>query len=77
MDKVLKHEMVPKHEVLPEKEAEELLKKYNISSAQLPIILITDPALKGLEVKNGDVVRVTRENPVTGRSYIFRLVATL
>ena len=77
MEKVLKHEMVPKHEVLSEKEADELLKTYNISSAQLPIVLITDPALKGLDVKNGDVVKVTRENRVTGTSYVFRLVATL
>jgi len=77
MEKVLKHEMVPKHEVLSEKEADELLNTYNISSAQLPIVLITDPALKGLDVKNGDVVKVTRENRVTGTSYVFRLVATL
>jgi len=74
MEKALKHVLVPKHEVLPEKEAEELLRRYNITKSQLPSILITDPALKGLNVNVGDIVRITRKNPVTGTSYAYRVV---
>lgn len=77
MKTALKHVMVPKHELLPEKEVEKMLKQLNVSRMQLPIILIADPALSGLDVKNGDVIRITRENPVTGTSYTFRLVSGL
>ncbi|MFQ5800132.1 MAG: DNA-directed RNA polymerase subunit H [Candidatus Hydrothermarchaeales archaeon] len=73
MEKTLMHDLVPKHEILPEKKAEKLLVKYNISSAQLPSILITDPAIKGLEVKSGDIIKITR-NAVTGTNYAYRVV---
>ncbi len=73
----LEHVMVPKHELLPEKEVDKMLKELNVSRIQLPTILIADPALQGLDVKNGDVIRITRENPVTGTSYAYRLVSGL
>jgi DNA-directed RNA polymerase subunit H (RpoH/RPB5) len=72
-----KHVMVPKHEVFPEKEVGQLLTKYNITREQLPSILIGDPALKGLDIKNGDIMKVTRENEVTGTSYVYRIVVSL
>jgi DNA-directed RNA polymerase subunit H len=72
-----RHVMVPKHEILPEGEAEELLKKYNITRGQLPSILVTDPALKGLEVKNGGIIRITRTDQVTGTSHAYRVVISL
>jgi DNA-directed RNA polymerase subunit H len=72
-----RHVMVPKHELLPEKEVKELLEQFNITKAQLPSILISDPALKGPDVKNGDVIKITRENPVTGTSYAYRVITTL
>jgi DNA-directed RNA polymerase subunit H len=75
-EKMLTHEMVPKHEVLQEKDANELLERYNITKAQLPIILFSDPALKGLETKIGDIIRITRVN-TTGTNYAFRLVMEL
>jgi DNA-directed RNA polymerase subunit H (RpoH/RPB5) len=53
------HILQPKHTKLNEKEAQELLKKYNISKSQLPKILITDSALpEGCNV--GDVIKVER-----------------
>lgn len=73
MEKKLMHDLVPKHEILPKKKTEELLVKYNITKAQLPSILITDPALKGLEVKRGDIIKITR-NAVTGTNYAYRVV---
>ncbi|RMF90376.1 MAG: DNA-directed RNA polymerase subunit H [Methanobacteriota archaeon] len=74
MKKTVQHELVPKHELLSKEEAEELLKRYNITRGQLPGILITDPALKGLEVENGDIIKITREDEVTGTSYAYRVV---
>jgi len=54
------HILQPKHLKLKEKEVIELLEKFNISKAQLPKILSSDPALsEGCEV--GDVIRVERK----------------
>jgi DNA-directed RNA polymerase subunit H len=53
------HILQPKHTKLNEKEAQELLKKYNISKSQIPKILVTDSALpEGCNV--GDVIKVER-----------------
>ena len=53
------HILQPKHTKLSEKEAQELLKKYNVSKSQIPKILITDSALpEGCSV--GDMIKVER-----------------
>ena len=54
------HILQPKHTKLNEKDTEELLTKLNISKAQLPKILSSDPALpEGCVV--GDVVKIERK----------------
>ena len=54
------HILQPKHTKLSEKEMEELLSKLNISKAQLPKILLTDPALPpGCQI--GDIVKIERK----------------
>jgi len=54
------HILQPKHSRLSEKEIEDLLGKLNISKAQLPKILSTDPGLpKDCEV--GDVIKIERK----------------
>lgn len=53
------HILQPKHSKLNEKEAQELLKKFNISKSQLPKILSNDVALpEGCVI--GDIVKVER-----------------
>ena len=54
------HILQPKHTKLKEKELEELLSKLNISKAQLPKILATDPCLPE-ECEVGDVIKLERE----------------
>jgi len=54
------HILQPKHIKLKEKEAQELLEKFNISKAQLPKILSNDPGLsEGCVV--GDIVKIDRK----------------
>jgi DNA-directed RNA polymerase subunit H len=72
-----RHFMVPKHEVLPNKEVDALLERFNVTLAQLPIIFFDDPALKGLEAKKDDVIKITRESPVIGMSFAYRVVTVL
>ncbi len=54
------HILQPKHSKLNEKQAEELLKKLNISKAQLPKILLSDIALpEGCNI--GEVIEIKRK----------------
>jgi DNA-directed RNA polymerase subunit H (RpoH/RPB5) len=54
------HILQPKHIKLSEKEAQELLKKLNISKSQIPKILVTDVALpEGCQI--GDIIKIERK----------------
>ena len=54
------HILQPKQIRLNEKDANEILQKFNISRAQLPKILSTDPALpEGCSV--GDIIKIERK----------------
>jgi DNA-directed RNA polymerase subunit H len=68
------HELVPKHEVMAKKEKEALLKKMGIRDRDLPKITSDDPALIGMEVKPGDVIRITRESQTAGHVFYYRVV---
>ena len=55
------HILQPKHSKLSGKDVDELLKKLNISKAQLPKILSSDAALpEGCNV--GDVIKIERKD---------------
>ena len=57
------HILQPKHIKLNEKETDELLKKLNVSKAQLPKILSTDSALpEGCSV--GDIIKIERKSGI-------------
>ncbi len=71
---VLKHVYVPKHEILPKKEADEILIRYNTKHGQLPFIFLSDPALRELGAKPGDIIRITRKSPTAGESVYYRYV---
>ena len=69
---VRKHILVPKHEKLSEKDKKELFDKYNVSLKELPKILKDDPAIDSLNVKEGDVIKITRNSPTAGKSVFYR-----
>jgi len=71
---VLEHELVPKHEVLSAEEAADLLRRYKISPTQLPSILSTDPVVKELGAKPGDIIKITRRSPTAGKYTYYRIV---
>ncbi len=66
------HVLVPEHSKLTKKEIQELLEKYNLSLNELPKIALTDPAIAGLNVKPGDVIKITRDSPTAGKSIYYR-----
>ncbi|MEM5812814.1 MAG: DNA-directed RNA polymerase subunit H [Candidatus Aenigmatarchaeota archaeon] len=71
---ILDNELVPKHEILSKEEEEELLKKYNTTKKHLPKILATDPIVKLIGAKKGDIIRITRKSPIAGEYYYYRVV---
>lgn len=71
---ITKHSVVPKHELLDEKQRDEALKRFGITLRQLPRILDTDPMVKVLEGKPGDVIRITRKSDTAGESTYYRVV---
>ena len=68
------HIYVPKHEIITKKEAEEVLEKYHCQPTNLPLIFVNDPAILGLGVKPGDMIKITRNSATAGESFYYRYV---
>lgn len=68
------HAYVPKHEIVLKEEAEEIIKKYHCRLVELPLIFVTDPAIVGLGVKPGDMIKITRTSSTAGQSVYYRYV---
>lgn len=71
---ITKHILVPKHRILSKNEIEKLLKTYNISLQQLPLIKEKDPVIEAIGAKEGDIIEIKRDGP-TKSFYFFRRVA--
>ena len=63
--------LVPKMQKATSEEIEKLSKTYNITSAQLPHIKMTDAGLAGLSVGAGDVVKIHRKSWLTGEETLY------
>ena len=68
------HVDVPKHEIMTRKDAEEVLEKYHCKTTDLPLIFANDPAIIGLGVKPGDMIKITRKSATAGESLYYRYV---
>ena len=67
------HILVPKHEILDEASAKEILMKYGVDRSKLPKIKKNDAALpEGAKV--GDIIKITRNSPTAGVSLYYRVV---
>ena len=68
------HVYVPKHEIMNKKDAQKVLDEFNCKPTELPLIFVTDPAILGLGVKPGDMIRITRKSGTAGESTYYRYV---
>lgn len=59
--------------ILSGAEKNKVFSKYNIDEKKLPRILAKDPAVKALEAKTGDVIRIQRDDG-TGKYYTYKVV---
>ena len=64
---ITQHILVPKHILLSEDEANQVLQQFNISALQLPVIQATDPMAKAIGAKAGAIVKIERTSQ-TGKS---------
>jgi DNA-directed RNA polymerase subunit H len=71
---VRQHVLVPKHEILSEEKAREVLERYKITPHQLPFIKNSDPAAKAIGAEPGDILRITRSSPTAGKAIVYRYV---
>jgi DNA-directed RNA polymerase subunit H (RpoH/RPB5) len=71
---VIEHKLVPQHELLSPEEGAKVLEKYKVTRDQMPRILITDPAIKHLEPKVQDLIKITRNSKFVGKSIYYRVV---
>lgn len=68
-----KHELVPKHEKMNNEEVKTLMDNLKLKAkTQLPFIQKTDIIARWLGIQPGDVVRITRYSPTSGKSYYYR-----
>lgn len=72
--KVTNHIFQPKHEILSKDDAEKVLKKFNVKTNQLPYIMSNDKGLEDLDVRPGDIIKITRKSPTAGESVYYRYV---
>lgn len=68
----INHFLVPKHEKLTKEEIEKLYSEFKINFDLLPKIIISDAAIKSLDPKAGDVIRITRKSVTAGESVFYR-----
>ena len=73
---VSKHVLVSKHTKLNEKERKELFEKYAIDMRDLPRMLVTDPAIIELDIKEGDIVKIMRQSGTAGSCVFYRRVVS-
>ena len=74
MFNITHHEIVPRHILLSQEEADQILKQYQTTKTQLPKLLTTDPVAKYYGMKTGDICKIIRQSPMTGESYYYRIL---
>ncbi|MDD3178277.1 MAG: DNA-directed RNA polymerase subunit RpoH/Rpb5 C-terminal domain-containing protein [Candidatus ainarchaeum sp.] len=67
------HSYIPEHRILDQEEVLKLSEK-DLSSERMPIIFISDKAIRHLEVKVGDIIEIKRKNSNVGETLYYRRV---
>ena len=71
---IFDHKLVPKHEILGEKEKSQILAEIKIQPYQMPQIKATDPAVKAIGAKPGDMLKIIRKSATAGEHIAYRYV---
>jgi len=71
---ILEHFLVPKHRILSPEEAQKVLEKYRVKPQQLPYISASDPVVKAIGAKPGDILEIIRDSETAGKAVYYRIV---
>ena len=71
---IFEHALVPFHEILTEKEKNQLLAQYKVKPYQMPQVKSGDPAVKAIGAKPGDILKITRKSTTAGEHVTYRYV---
>lgn len=71
---IFEHKLVPRHEILTEEERQQVLAQYKVQPYQLPQIKASDPAVKAIGAKPGDMLKIIRKSPTAGEHIAYRYV---
>ena len=70
--KQTKHELIPLHEKLSEQEKEKLFSDLKVNFKDMPKIFRNDAAISEMDVKAGDIIRITRKSATAKETVFFR-----
>jgi len=71
---VTEHDLVPEHLVLTPTEKAELLARYKLKDHQLPRMQIGDTIARYYGLRKGEVIKIIRASPTSGRYVTYRIV---
>ena len=71
---VIDHLLVPQHIILTKEEAKKVLKQYNSKLYQFPYIKVSDPAIKAIDAKPGDLIKIIGKSSTAGEATRYRYV---
>ena len=74
---IFEHALVPMHEILTVKERQQLLTQYKVKPYQMPQVTSTDPAVKAIGAKPGDVLRIIRKSSTAGEHIAYPLCSRI
>ncbi len=74
VSKVDLYRLPNKHVKCGDSEKEKICKKYDINTKELPKILREDFAIKNLNVKPGDIIKIERKSKTAGITAYYREV---
>ena len=63
------YELIPEHELVSASEANKIAKKFGVQLEKFPKILESDPQVKKLNAKPGQLIAIHREDPTGGYIY--------
>ena len=69
-----KHNLIPEHTLLTDKQKEKLLADLHVTIKELPKIKLSDAAIQPLDAKSGDIIKISRESRSAGTSEYYRVV---
>jgi len=71
---IMGHKLVPLHEIISDKEKQDLLARFKITPDQLPKILNTDPVCMSISAQPGQIVKIKRKSQTANEAVVYRLV---